>query len=81
MRPNDPDSADTGIMFYAPERQMIVFADTRQAKLRLQYMDVSNSNPSWSPAVTIDQNIPLASSWATALWCGDCNSIIVGNIL
>lgn len=68
-------------MFYAPERHMIIFADTHGAKLQLKYMDVSSFTPNWSNAVILDTDIPLASSWATALWCNDCNSIIVGNVL
>lgn len=79
-RTNDSDSPDNGIMFHVPSRNLLVFADCKGGYLRLQYMDVSATQPSWVGGVTLNAQLPISGGWSAACWCADNNRIIVGNV-
>ncbi len=79
-RTNNGDSTDTGVMFAVPERELVVFADRYNGKLRIHALDVSKAEPGWA-LMNIDSPVPLMVDWSVACWCPDNNRIIVGGLL
>ncbi len=81
LRLNDAEWGDvTGAMFHVPERNLLVFADCKSGELRLQFMDTTNSQPSWVSGVTLSQPVPLELWFNSACWCPDNQRILVGEL-
>ena len=77
-------TANSGIMFFVPERGLVIFADGTSASgsytLRLQYMDVTVDQPNWVTSVTLAAPIAVCNYFSTAAWCPDNHRIIVGAV-
>jgi hypothetical protein len=81
LRLNDADlGAVSGAMFHVPQRNLLVFADCKGGKLRIQYLDTTLSQPSWVSTVAISQNVLLDAAFTSACWCEDNQRILVGEL-
>jgi hypothetical protein len=70
----------TGAMFHVPERNLLIFADSKLGKLRIQYLDTTLSQPSWVNTVTFSQAVRVEEAFASACWCEDNQRILVGEL-
>ena len=78
----ESDGFDSGIKFYVPSRNLLVFIYPLDTKLKVQWMDVSKAQPTLGTPVTLSLSLtvgstPAATNWSAACWCPLNNRIIV----
>lgn len=76
---DDADGPPDGSrMFSVPSRNLLLFCDAKSGNLRIRWMDVSVSQPSWvNTGATLSTTLAVDSAWSAACWCPDNNKIIV----
>lgn len=74
------DGFDSGNVFYVPSRNLIVGCWPVSGSLRVQWMDVSVSEPTLGTAVTLTQALSVSDPWSMACWCEDNNRILIGGV-
>ena len=68
------------VMLPIPERNLVVYLDRAGGIMRAQYLDTTQSNPSWTVAGALATPLTITADWCTACWCPDNQRIIVGDI-
>lgn len=81
----ESDGFDSGIKFYVPSRNLLVFVYPLNAQLKVQWMDVSKAQPTLGGTATLSQGLAVGSSaattnWSAACWCPLNNRIIVAGV-
>lgn len=74
------DGFDSGIVFHVPARNLIIGCTPVSGALKVQWMDVSASQPTLGTAVTLSSALTIADPWSHATWCPDNNRILVGGV-
>lgn len=74
------DGFDSGRIFYVPSRSLIVGCWPASGTLKVQWMDVSVSEPTLGSAVTLSSALSVSDPWSMACWCPDNNRIIIGGV-
>jgi len=81
----ESDGFDSGIKFYVPSRNLLVFVYPLNAQLKVQWMDVSQAQPTLGGTATLSQTLRVGSSavttnWSAACWCPLNSRIIVAGV-
>ncbi|MBL8341938.1 MAG: hypothetical protein JNL30_10755 [Rubrivivax sp.] len=77
---DEADGYDSGAFFYVPQRNLLLCMYPVGGQLKVQWMDVSASQPTLGSQVTLSQNLNLAMPWSAACWCPHNNRIIVAGV-
>lgn len=65
-------------MFYVPDRELVVYATKLDGELRLQWMDVTQTQPTAGSVATLSETVSIANKpWSSACWCKKNNRILV----
>ncbi len=82
-RANNSLSAQGGVMFAIPERDLVVHMDPSPdgTQIRVQYMRVrpQDTDPGWVPGPMLGIAPPIG--WSAACWCADSQRILIGNTI
>ncbi|MBL8344489.1 MAG: hypothetical protein JNN03_03540 [Rubrivivax sp.] len=81
----ESDGFDSGIKFFVPSRNLLVFIYPLNAQLKVQWMDVSVAQPTLGGTATLSQTLRVGSSaastnWSAACWCPLTSRIIVAGV-
>ena len=74
------DGFDSGRIFHVPSRNLIVGCWPASNLLKVQWMDVSASQPTLGGTATLSSSLAVSDPWSMACWCPDNNRIIVGGV-
>ncbi|MBL8324564.1 MAG: hypothetical protein JNJ89_06355 [Rubrivivax sp.] len=77
---DEADGYDSGAFFHVPQRNLLVCMYPVGGQLKVQWMDVSATQPTLGSQVTLSQNLGLAMPWSAACWCPHNNRIIVAGV-
>ncbi|MBL8346809.1 MAG: hypothetical protein JNN03_15325 [Rubrivivax sp.] len=77
---DESDGWDSGILFHVPARDLLLCVYPVGARLKIQWMSVSATQPTLGSAVTLSQSLTLAMPWSAACWCTHSNRIIVAGV-
>jgi hypothetical protein len=69
-----------GALFHVPARNLLLFICRSGGAMRIQALDTTQAQPSWSIVGTPSVAISLPVTWSAGCWCEDNNRVIVGNI-
>lgn len=75
------DGFDSGIMVYVPSRRLLLCMFPVGNALRIQYMDVSVSQPTRGGNATLSQAVPVSNPWSAGTWVPDAfgdGRIVIG---
>ena len=74
---DEADGFDSGILFYVPQRDLLVCMYPLGGRLKVQWMNVSVAQPTLGSAVTLSMTLNLTLPWSAATWCPHNNRIIL----
>ncbi|MBI5720136.1 MAG: hypothetical protein HZC37_20880 [Burkholderiales bacterium] len=82
----ESDGFDSGIKFYVPSRNLLVFVYPFNTKLKVQWMDVSKAQPTLGGTANLTQALTVGPSvdltnWSAACWCPLNERIIVAGVI
>jgi len=77
---NDMDApgsfAESGALMFIPSRNILVCAFAYGGVCRLEWMDVSVSQPTLGGTATLSATFPVSNYWGGITWCPDNNRLI-----
>ena len=76
----ESDGYDSGILFHVPSRRMLVCMYPLEGRLKVQWMDVSVSQPTLGPAVQLATPLAVSDPWSAACWCPLNERIVVAGV-
>lgn len=79
-RSNNADTPDNGTMLAVPQRQMLLFLDRFQGRLRIEWLDTSVAQPGWRGGVVLSQAVPLPEAWNCACWCEHNQRLLLAGV-
>ena len=76
----ESDGFDSGIKFFVPSRNLLVFMYPLNGQLKVQWMSVAAAQPTLGTPVTLGQQLSVSDPWSAACWCPLNNRIIVAGV-
>lgn len=81
----ESDGFDSGIKFHVPSRNLLVFIYPLNTQLKVQWMDVSQAQPTLGGTASLSSVLRVGASagttnWSAACWCPLNNRIIVAGV-
>jgi len=80
----ESDGYDSGIKFYVPSRNLLVFMYPLNNQLKVQWMDVSRAQPTLSGTgggtAVLSQSLAVSDPWSAACWCPLTSRIIMAGV-
>lgn len=69
-------ASENGALMFIPSRNLLVVAYAFSGNMRLQWMDVTASQPTLGGTATLSTTIPVSQYWGAITWCPDNDRLI-----